>query len=385
MKSYKYLIFIFLIFSTKAFSANIIEYRFYGSYHISEWNQSPQTVCSSAIGKIFANNVRITSSVAVPKSTNVYYCRMSGVENSTGQPYLVDSPSSDLQTRTVQQTCPSAQEINLKVALNAQTYQCVQSCQYRLTACVDVDFEAGMTCTAISTGLTCGSTPPPTNTSGTTTPDTGTPATPNQTSTGTNTNTSTTTGTTTTTSTSTATSTTENNTTTTNTTTNTTITNNTTTKIDLSSLESTIKSIGSILGSKLDSIKESLSGTPNGNGTDLTETNQKLDDIKNNGQKTNNWLQGKNEDGTGGGISDNPFGTDQTPEKALTPQDLETNIFVGTPVCPADRTLSFQLFTGKTFSKTFSFAMWCDKLTIFGTLILIASYLYAAYIITSKS
>lgn len=282
--------------------------------------------------------------------------------------------------------CPSAQEINLKVALNAQTYQCVQNCQYRLTACVDVDFEAGMTCTAISTGKDCGQTPPPTNTSGTNTPDTGTPATPDQNSTGTNTNTATTTGTSTSTSTSTSTATTENNITTTNTTTNTTITNNTTTTIDLSSLESTIKSIGSILGSKLDSIKDLISDNPaNGNATDLTETNQKLDDIKNNGQKTNNWLQGKNEDGTGGGIGDNPFGTDQTPEKALTPQDLETNIFSASPTCPADRTLSFQLFTGKTFAKTFSFSMWCDKLTIFGTLILIASYLYAAYIITSKS
>lgn len=366
MKAFKYLVFFFL------FSTSTSTFAF-DQYYIAGLQQYTSASSPSAACRLL-----------LPLNSRLQY-----VSNTQTQCVVYDTGYQANTTYSIikdQITCPSAQEINLKVALNAQTYQCVQNCQYRLTACVDVDFEAGMTCTAISSGKDCGQTPPPTSTSGPTTPDTGTPATPNQSPTGTNTNTATTTGTSTSTSTSTSTATTENNTTTTNTTTNTTITNNTTTTIDLSSLESTIKSIGSILGSKLDAIKDLISDTPsNGNSTDLTQTNQKLDDIKSNGQKTNNWLQGKNEDGTGGGIGDNPFGTDQTPEKALTPQDLETNIFSGSAACPADRTLSFQLFTGKTFSKSFSFAMWCDKLAIFGTLILIASYLYGAYIITSKS
>lgn len=383
MRFFKYLLLSLTFFSSYTFA--------YTSYTAGAnsgipagTGNTPESACQAFVqnyNTYYANNNSPQRAQYLSATTTT--CNFKWALNPPATGYT-QSGSTSITSQNV--TCPSAQEINLKVALNAQTYQCVQNCQYRLTACVDVDFEAGMTCTAISTGLDCGSTPPPTNTTGTTTPDTGTPATPNQSSSGTNTNTATTTGTSTSTSTSTATSTTENNTTTTNTTTTTTTTNNTTTTIDLSSLETTIKSIGSILGSKLDALKDLISDTlSNGNSTDLTQTNQKLDDIKNNGQKTNNWLQGKNDDGTGGGISENPFGTDQTPEKALTAQDLETNIFVGSATCPADRTLTFQLFTGKTFSKSFSFSMWCDKLTIFGTLILIASYLYAAYIITSKS
>lgn len=295
----------------------------------------------------------------------------------------------------IEPDCPSATSVDLKVPTNAQSYQCVSGCQYRLRACVDVDFEGGMTCSAISTGIACGGTPPPkpVDPNAPATPDspTDTPAAPGQNSSNTNTNTATTTGTSTSTSTSTSTKTTENNTTTTNTTTNTTINNNTTTTLDLSSLESTIRSLGDILGAKLDAIKEALggdsggdTGTPDGNGTDLTDTNAKIDENNSLLSDLKDWLTGEG-DGSNGSGGDNPFGNDAVPEKALTPQDLKTNIFSGSAACPADRTLSFQLFTGKTFSKSFSFAMWCDKLAIFGTLILIASYLYGAYIITSKS
>ena len=290
-------------------------------------------------------------------------------------------------------TCPSAQEIGLKVSVNAQKYQCVNGCQYALTKCVDIDFEPGMTCDAISTGIDCGGTPPtkPKDPADNTqTPDApgDTPAAPGQNTSNTNTNTATSTGTSTSTSTSTTTNNTSNNTSTTNTTTTT--VNNTTTKIDLSSLESAIETIGKLLGGKLDAIKESLggeSGSENGtpDGTDLTETNSKLDDIKNNGDKLNNWLQGKNEDGTGGGVGDNPFGTDVTPERTLDAQSFKTNIFQSNAQCPADKTLSMTLFTGRTFSRTLSFSMWCDKLAIFGSLILIAAYLYGASIIVRNS
>ena len=149
----------------------------------------------------------------------------------------------------------------------------------------------------------------------------------------------------------------------------------------------------SVLSNKLDAILGKIGGDGGDGGSggdggiggnidiDLTETNKKIDENKSVLESIKDWLTG-GEDGSGG---DNPFGNDAVPEKALTPQDLKTNIFSGSAACPADRTLSFQLFTGKTFSKSFSFAMWCDKLAIFGTLILIASYLYGAYIITSKS
>lgn len=57
--------------------------------------------------------------------------------------------------------CPSATSRDLKVAVNSKSYVCVQGCQYRLRACVDVDMEPGMTCSAISTGQDCGTNPPP--------------------------------------------------------------------------------------------------------------------------------------------------------------------------------------------------------------------------------
>lgn len=112
---------------------------------------------------------------------------------------------------------------------------------------------------------------------------------------------------------------------------------------------------------------------------------EKLDAIKKNGEDLNNWLQGKNSDGTGGGVGDNPFGTDETPEKELDKKNFSTSIFGSNAQCPSDKTLSMTLFTGRTFTKTFSYSMWCDKLAIFGQFILIASYLYGAHIVTRNS
>ena len=152
-----------------------------------------------------------------------------------------------------------------------------------------------------------------------------------------------------------------------------------------------MKNLTAVISNKLDAILGKMDqdggddgSTGNGDGTDLTETNAKLDENNSLLSDLKDWLTG-GEDGSNGTGGDNPFGNDAVPEKAITPQDFKTNIFSGSASCPADRTLSFQLFTGKTFSKTFSFSIWCDKLAIFGTLILIASYLYGAYIITSKS
>lgn len=258
--------------------------------------------------------------------------------------------------------CPSATEVTLKVALNAQKYQCVDSCQYALRGCVNVQFDSGgnpdggdnttMQCSAISTGIECGKAPPTTSPSSTSpkTPDSnGTAAAPGQTSS----NTSPAKNAATSTSTSTSTTNTTNNTATNTSTSNTTTTSTTSTAFDFSDLKNHLTTLFSNFGTKFDGLS--------------------------------NWLQGKNQDGTGGGVGDNPFGIDATPEKELDQKSLQTNIFSGSASCPPDRTLSMTLFTGKTFQKSFSFAMWCDKLAIFGTLILIASYMYAAYIITSKS
>lgn len=375
MRFFKYLVFVFLtLFSASAYSA----VKYYASG--GNYGTSPQFTTKSAACSWF--NSKVGQSVVFQENS----------WGGEGSCVIASNGGSVASITKLQIACPSAQEIALKVAVNAQKYQCVNGCQYGLTKCVDIDFEPGMTCDAISTGIDCGGTPPtkpkdPADTS--TTPDsTSTPAAPGQNPSNTNTNSATTTGTSTSTSTSTTTNNTTTNTSTTNTTTTTNI--NTTTKIDLSSLESAIESIGKLLGGKLDAIKEALggdSGSENGSpdGTDLTETNKKLDDIKNNGDKLNNWLQGKNEDGTGGGVGDNPFGTDVTPERTLDAQSFKTNIFQSNAQCPADKTLSMTLFTGRTFTRTLSFSMWCDKLAIFGSLILIAAYLYGASIIVRNS
>lgn len=368
MRFFKYLVFI-IFFSISSFS--------YSGFYIEGSASNRGSTATAACASIANPNT-------YKVSDNNTICT---IYNSSGAVYNV--------VRILKETivCPSATEVTLKVPINAQKYQCVNECQYALRGCVDIDFEPGMTCSAISTGIACGGTPPvkpkdPVDNTQTPDAPTDTPAAPGQNVSGTNTNSATTTGSSTSTSTSTTTNNTTTNTSTTNTTTTTNI--NTTTKIDLSSLESAIESIGKILGGKLDAIKEALgadSGSENGSpdGTDLTETNSKLDDIKKNGDKLNNWLQGKNEDGTGGGVGDNPFGTDVTPERTLDAQSFKTNIFQSNAQCPADKTLSMTLFTGRTFTRTLSFSMWCDKLAIFGSLILIAAYLYGASIIVRNS
>lgn len=382
MRFFKYLVFLFLsLFSINTFAAK--QYSIDGSIY-----SSAQSACSSLTFPVPSHLKIVYKRYELIGSTS-FKCFYDLVGKESGTVSEEDRSYSGSISDIV---CPSATEVTLKVPVNAQKYQCVNQCQYALRGCVDIDFEPGMTCSAISTGIDCGGTPPPKppKPDDPVTPDSdsGTPAAPGQSPSNTNTNTATTTGTSTSTSTSTTTNNTTTNTSTTNTTTTTDI--NTTTKIDLSSLESAIESIGKLLGGKLDAIKEALGGdkgSENGSpdGTDLTETNSKLDDIKKNGDKLNNWLQGKNEDGTGGGVGDNPFGTDVTPERTLDAQSFKTNIFQSNAQCPADKTLSMTLFTGRTFTRTLSFSMWCDKLAIFGSLILIAAYLYGASIIVRNS
>ena len=297
-------------------------------------------------------------------------------------------------------TCPSATEKNLKVPTSAGSTVCVANCSYRLTACVDVPEEPGMTCGAISTGGTCGSssntgvdqttgkaptakdTPPITSSGANQNNDgsTATNNTANSTSTSSNTSTST------------STSTTQNNTTTTNTTTNNTTTTNTTTTIDLSSLENTINNIGKKITDAISSLKGGSDGGsdggpdggPDGQGSassaiDTSGIENKLDEVKEKQDSLLDFLKG-GEDGVG----DNPFGSDPVPTNVLTEKTLSTNIFSSNAQCPNDISLSMPL-GNRTFSHSFSFSVWCDYLAIFGSLILIFSYCLGAYIVVSKS
>lgn len=373
MRFFKYLVLIFF-FNTSASAALI--WTTGSNMGGVGTGATPVAACQNLLSKLtgYSFNAVDADNIAAKNNKYCFFKRPDSTSSFQG---------SVLYSTTI--ACPSATEVTLKVPVNAQKYQCVNQCQYALRGCVDIDFEPGMTCSAISTGIDCGGTPPKDTSDNTQTPDapTNTPAAPGQNVSGTNSNTATTTGTST--STSTTTTNTENNTSTTTTTT----TNNNTTTIDLSSLESTIESIGKLLGGKLDAIKEALggdSGSENGSpdGTDLTETNSKLDDIKKNGTDLNDWLKGDGDKGGVGGEGDNPFGTDVTPQREITPQSLQTNIFGSAAACPADRTLSMN-FLGKSFQKTFSFSLWCQQLAILGSLILIAAYAYGAYIIASKS
>ena len=233
--------------------------------------------------------------------------------------------------------------VTLKVPVSSGKMVCVNSCQYSLTKCVDVDFEAGMTCDGVNEGRDCG-TPPPTTT----------PTTPP-------------------------------------------VTQDPTNPTDKTDEQKTFENIMNVIGEKLDGIKDAITGgnqnqdggdTGGSNGgttggdvtvnVDMSETNAKIDETNSLIDELTKWLQGED-------LGDDIFGDQEPPEKELTPQQFDTNIFSGRAQCPADARLSFNLLGGKTFTKTFEFKDWCDNLEIFGSLILIASYLFGAYIIVSKS
>ena len=233
--------------------------------------------------------------------------------------------------------------VTLKVPVSSGKMVCVNSCQYSLTKCVDVDFEAGMTCDGVNEGRECG-TPPPTTT----------PTTPP-------------------------------------------VTQDPTNPTDKTEEQKTFENIMHVIGEKLDGIKDAITGgnqNQNGGDTggsnggttggdvnvnvDMSETNAKIDETNSLIDELTKWLQGED-------LGDDIFGDQEPPEKELTPQQFDTNIFSSRSQCPADARLSFNLLGGKTFTKTFEFKDWCDNLEIFGSFILIASYLFGAYIIVSKS
>jgi hypothetical protein len=237
---------------------------------------------------------------------------------------------------------------DLKVSASTGRFVCMGGCQYVISKCVDVtfdagDFEPGMTCDGHNTGQECG-TPKPTDPNPTP-PVTQDPINPT----------------------------------------------------DKPEEQRIFENIMSVIGEKLDGIKDAITGgnqnqdggdTGGSNGgtnggdvtvnVDMSETNAKIDETNSLIDELTKWLQGED-------LGDDIFGDSEPPEKELTPQQFDTNIFSGRAQCPADARLSFNLLGGKSFTKTFEFKDWCDNLEIFGSLILIASYLFGAYIIVSKS
>ena len=324
MKAFKYLIFLisfisFPVYAAKQYSPNNLN-----------WYSSNTAACNYFIGKKEQYGQTI-SSVKLLTETMCAFLNSNG--NQIG--------ASNLAVRDMQ--CPSATEVDLKVPTSSGSYVCTAGCQYKLKACVDVDFESGMTCSAISTGQDCG-TPKPTET----------PTNPQ-------------------------------------------VTQDPTNPTDKTEEQTTFENIMHVIGEKLDSIKDAINGgnqnqdggdtggsdggTTGGDvnvNVDMSETNAKIDETNSLIDELTKWLQGED-------LGDDIFGDQQPPEKELTPQQFDTSIFSSRSQCPADARLSFNLLGGKSFTKTFEFKDWCDNLEIFGSFILIASYLFGAYIIVSKS
>ena len=328
MKAFKYLFFIFLI-SSNAYSAQ----KYFVSGYPTTSSSSKSGACSSLPSAIGYGTSKLEG------DSCVFYDDEGGILGYFS--FDIDE-TTDPEPETPK--CEAGiVPITLKVPVSSGKMVCVQNCQYSLSKCVDVDFEAGMTCDGVNEGRECG-TPPPTTT----------PTTPP-------------------------------------------VTQDPTNPTDKTDEQKTFENIMHVIGEKLDGIKDAITGgnqnqdggdtggSTGGNtgsevnvNVDMSETNAKIDETNSLIDELTKWLQGED-------LGDDIFGDQEPPEKELTPQQFDTNIFSGSAQCPADARLSFKLLGGKSFTKTFEFRDWCDNLEIFGSLILIASYLFGAYIIVSKS
>lgn len=326
MKALKYLVFFLILsFSNLAYSFEQCTYKF------TLWGAN----------KTFSS---VSALCAEAKRVSGWTDLQCVVTGNTISGELTGGSVGDLGYKVCEQIqCPSATSVDLKVPTSSGSYVCTAGCQYKLKACVDVDFESGMTCSATSTGQDCG-TPKPTESS-TNPPATQDPANPS----------------------------------------------------DKTEDQTIFENTMQVIGEKLDGIKDAITGgnqnqdggdTGGSNGgttggdvnvnVDMSETNAKIDETNSLIDELTKWLQGED-------LGDDIFGDQEPPEKELTPQQFDTSIFSSRSQCPADARLSFNLLGGKSFTKTFEFKDWCDNLEIFGSFILIASYLFGAYIIVSKS
>lgn len=338
MKILKYL-FLFLIFQISTLSNASTHYW---SYEISGKFYSEKSLCDAWRAQ---NGYRVSTS----QSWQDAYSPQSGgtcrAVSNTGHNVIASM-------RLGQGShCPSATERNLKVPVTAGSHVCVENCQYKLTACVDIDFEPGMTCGGITTGGTCGNQSKPglnpTTGQYPNNPDSG--GNPPITSDGSN-------------------------------------------KNNDGSNESTNSS-----NSESNSTSTYNEETNTWNTTTVTKTSidtSRLENtITNNTEKlidkfkclTTGDCPKDSADGDGdGGVGDDPFGDSVIPETQLTERSLQTNLFASSNSCPIDRTLNMN-FMGRNFTHTFSFSQFCGYLSIIGTLILTFSYLGSAYIVVSKS
>lgn len=335
MKAFKYLIFFLIPISTSIQAAWVANNN-------PSWTGSTPQQAAIHYYDLETNisnwGKQTTSSLNCIKSNETTYsCYAAGNYGGVAVHFVVDPEPEP-------QKCEAGiVPVTLKVPVSSGKMVCVDSCQYSLSKCVDVDFEAGMTCDGVNEGRECG-TPPPTTT----------PTTPP-------------------------------------------VTQDPTNPTDKTDEQKTFENIMHVIGEKLDGIKDAITGgnqnqdggdTGGSNGgdtggdvtvnVDMSETNAKIDETNSLIDELTKWLEGED-------LGDDIFGDSEPPEKELTPQQLDTSIFSSHSQCPADARLSFNLLGGKSFTKTFEFKDWCDNLEIFGSFILIASYLFGAYIIVSKS
>ena len=328
MKAFKYLVFLlFCFFSTFAYSA-VTYSAGGGNYGTSPQFSTKQAACSWFTSQLGETITFFSTPVGNGD------CRM-----DNGGVVAVITIHEDQKCEV--NTLP----LDVRVPSNSGSVVCIQGCQHTIYKCVDVlfdagDFEPGKSCLATNDGRECG-TPTPSN--------------PNPTPP---------------------------------------VTQDPTNSTDKSDEQKTFENIMNVIGEKLDGIKDAITGgnqnqdggdTGGSNGgttggdvtvnVDMSETNAKIDETNSLIDELTKWLQGED-------LGDDIFGDQEPPEKELTPQQFDTNIFSGRAQCPADARLSFNLLGGKTFTKTFEFKDWCDNLEIFGSLILMCAYLYAAYIVS---
>lgn len=346
MKAFKYLVFLILISIKSQSFASGYDYFYQGQKVGSSLSQACEGIASILRSSGVTHVVVDMNDPGVTEGSGGYECRMTqwnisnGNWSFSGTKVVNNDP--DPEPEPEPEKCEAGiVPITLKVPVTSGKMVCVNSCQYSLTKCVDVDFEAGMTCDGVNEGRECG-TPPPTTT----------PTTPP-------------------------------------------VTQDPTNPTDKTDEQKTFENIMHVIGEKLDGIKDAITGgnqnqdgddtggSTGGNtggdvNVDMSETNAKIDETNSLIDELTKWLQGED-------LGDDIFGDSEPPEKELTPQQFDTNIFSGSAQCPADARLNFKLLGGKSFTKTFEFKDWCDNLEIFGSLILIASYLFGAYIIVSKS
>lgn len=327
MKAFKYLVFFILL---------LLSFHVYAlsGYQVLEGSKiysgaSPDIACAK-----YASGIGLSYDELKIETGGMYCQFFRNKINIRQTRYFIGSyePDPEPEEKCKANTMP----FSVKVPVNSGKMVCISGCQVSITKCVDVDFEAGMTCDGYYEGRECG-TPPPT-----TTPP---------------------------------------------------VTQDPTNPTDKTDDQKTFENIMHVIGEKLDGIKDAITGgnqNQNGGDTggsnggttgdvtvnvDMSETNAKIDETNSLIDELTKWLQGED-------LGDDIFGDQEPPEKELTPQQFDTSIFSGRAQCPADARLSFNLLGGKTFTKTFKFKDWCDNLEIFGALILAASYLYAAYIVS---